>query len=43
MLKRNRHMVDKSDNVIAVFNGIEKDEPGTPLTTLKKQIKLSKL
>ena len=24
MLKRNRHMVDKSDIVIAVFNGIEK-------------------
>lgn len=40
MLKRNRHMVDKSDIVIAVFNGIEKGGTWYTVNYAKKTNKI---
>ena len=43
MLKRNRYMVDKSELVIAVFNGIEKGGTWYTINYAKKKSKIIQL
>ena len=43
MLKRNRYMVEQSDLIIAVFNGIEKGGTWYTINYAKKSNKIIKL